>query len=1090
MVPGHEIQEKRPPLFRPGAAAAALWTALAVATLSRGAFGVETIRDHTLAILCSGDARATGIGDRAAAALSGVDGVRLVERERLDVIAREFEVSMFSENGRPSDRVRLGQLAGADELVLLSLFGTVKDRWLKMVVTDCRTGTRLRTETFEFGKTQAFEVPGRIRDAVVEIQKAYPLGVTKVVGVAPFVSRNLTHDYDSLQSRFAHLLQLSLTASPGVAAIETEEALALRNEQGLASPEGVERVVPVLVDGEFLVDARSKPDAPQITFTVRISRSTSPAESVQRGPIPLADAGAFLSGELLQRIFGEGPGGATPVSQERQFGWLTERADKLSQLGFWTDATGLREAALMMRPDDVTQRLKQIDDYERITRSRMPDIWAMNPVDFDDPPSLRAAQLRADAYATRLSHLEYLIRNRSIPVDRAVRLADHALRDRPATAGCLDTANGRYRVFGEEQLAVAEVAKEQFILQVMPVLWAWIEANPGDKSMLMDEWRIAVVYAAVMRLDHAYWKKEDLGFIRQVLTQVLPDLTPLETEMGCLLSSHGYRDKINAPAEPVATDEDWLNLLGELDRSGSKMCRLYARDARIVSVYVSRGSKTQDELQQLEAKMDSLLADHAAMPYLDSARESHTQEQMYLWLRDARDDVDRQLTRMEAPTPAAPAAQQAPASNDGQGRAPQAAARSDGRNGSPKPARLLQWADTESADHENAITPAQQAAPANNDLGGARFEDLDLKIRRRNGQIIPANGVRYHDRGGWWGLTNVVACGANLDVWWQAGAILFMRDKGFLDEVFVDDTAYFGDVRWDGKMVWIATRNAGVWVVKPDGTIATRFNSESGLPPADEGIVVLPLSGGRAIAVGSFGQLQRAWCALLDCNGPGGGSVDVFHEARRVARREDAEADLEQSTALCFSPCWLHNYEAKDGSRSILVGRDGAGRNRPLQIDPVTLEVGVFGRQLKTSADLYSKDCHFSRAGFLLGAADDRGVLLYPPPGDRFDDGTEVKVLCRGRIAEPELVLAFGGQIYAPGASWQRIDPQTWKPKPLDPVRKPMQEIPQRRLFGVSAHYGLVAWANNAFYRITGVAPEQTDAPEAGLSALPRDQTK
>jgi hypothetical protein len=245
------------------------------------------------------------------------------------------------------------------------------------------------------------------------------------------------------------------------------------------------------------------------------------------------------------------------------------------------------------------------------------------------------------------------------------------------------------------------------------------------------------------------------------------------------------------------------------------------------------------------------------------------------------------------------------------------------------------------------------------------------------------------------------------------------------------------------------------------------------LPPTENRILVQPLTNGSAIAVGSFGPRNRAWCALLQCDERGGGSVKVFHEATRVRQADEVKSpELEANPALCFTPDWLHRYQAKDGSARLLVGR---GRNRPLEINPATLGVSVFDRKLD-QPDYHESDAYFSHAGFLL-EADVMGVTLRSPPGERFEDGKESRTMCPDRPdwqtvgaqgAFAKQLLAYDGWVYAPGGTWWRIDPQTWKSERLVSWRVP-REYEALRNFSVSAHYGLVGWddSGRAFYRVT-----------------------
>ena len=993
-------------------------------------FGAEGQPAYSLAVLGSSELRETGLADVSVTALSKVGGLLLVERERLDVVAREYEAGVFAANAKAADRVKLGRLLGADTLVLLSLTGERTNAWVRLVISDCQSGARLRVDRWPFEKARLNESVARIKAAVLDARKAFPQGVKQVVGVAPFISRNLTHDFDHLQRRYAYQLQQALAAVPGVAVMETEEAVAIQNELALAAPQGIERIVPVLVEGEYLVETRAGAP-PQITLTVRIARPPAAPTEVRRGPMLLTDVPAFLVGELSRLILRpEVLKGAGPVSAAEQFVWLVGRADELAQLGFWWDATGLREAALLLKPDDVPQRLKLIGEYSRAMTSAMPEVAAAGDWKFDDVPINLAIGRRVDAHLVRAAHAEYLIRARAVPLPKALELAACGTPGSIAPFATR-TFNGRYQRIGQEQLLIAETAKEQFILQVMPELLRWIDEQPGRKNGWLENWQRTVMAATLMRWDRTYRTKEELEFIQRVLTQVVPDLLPTAFDMTQFLSSGGRRYEIEHKGVATVTPADWVGFLDAVEKSGLRVCNLYARYAKVIEQSKPGRARSAEELRALSAQAEKLLADYAATPFREPGFQPRNQEWMFSGLRDTCGRLAREVKRLDGSAPSQPIV-------------------------------------------------AAPPRPDHRDFGRIRFEELELKVRRKNGEIVSAKGIRHQVGNGWYYLQHVVPCGKDLDVWWQPGAILFMRNPGIIEEVFVDRQVQFDDVRWNGNTVWIATKHAGVWAVQPDGKILTKFTSDAGLPPADDGMLVQPLTNGSAIAVGSFGSLERAWCALLTPDGRGGGAVKVFHEARRVVQVDEARGDdMGMNPGLCFRPHWLHRYEAKDGRQKILVGRytaQLAGRRRPLEIDPVTLEVRVFGGALY-DADHRWSDSYFSRAGFIV-EADTMGVGLRPPPGERLPDGSEFRAMCPDRPdwqtvgaqgGFTKQLFALDGWVYAPGGTWWRIDPQTWKSERLVPWRVP-QRYESLRNFGASAHYGLVAWDERTHFRVT-IAP-------------------
>ncbi|HLQ47170.1 MAG TPA: hypothetical protein VK137_20670, partial [Planctomycetaceae bacterium] len=181
------------------------------------------------AILASPEVRAAGISDLLLAELAR-QKLELVEREQIAAITQELELSkLFSPEGS-SQRLQVGQLAKADALVLLSLVEHDKKKFVKLVISDCRYGSRLRMDYFPFAADSVERQVQDVADAVEETRKQFARGVELIVAVSPFLSKNLTHEFDHLQFGFAALLGEGLSERPGVAVLEIEETRALGEE--------------------------------------------------------------------------------------------------------------------------------------------------------------------------------------------------------------------------------------------------------------------------------------------------------------------------------------------------------------------------------------------------------------------------------------------------------------------------------------------------------------------------------------------------------------------------------------------------------------------------------------------------------------------------------------------------------------------------------------------------------------------------------------------------------------------------------------------------------------------------------------------
>lgn len=999
------------PLFRAPTSRAcpiavvAIWAAMLLLPFTTWALEAPVQSERTFAVFHTRDAQTTSVGEVLTLTLARIEGVKLVAPARLSGLAEELDISALSEAGHLADRRRLGQEAGATELMILSQCSAPADRQLRLTICDGFTGLQLRTEILELDNKRIYEVAERIKESIQDTHHFYPGGVTQVVCLSAFLGKAIPATYNSLPARYTELLRESLRDTPGVAVVESDEAMALSRPVTPTEHSGRKPIIPVVrVEGEIHILANSDDPsaAPQITFEVRITPAAAPEEHLRTGPLSPESAASYLALELPRAILRNTGRADTPITAAQRFTRLAEHAEALAQLGHSEDSASLRESAILIQPDSIEQRLKLIDDYGQIVATSVPNVSAYELVELGHTPNLRIIERGARAYAARFAHVEYLIQGRRVPVEQAQLLSDCSISGKVISGPYARIVDGKYCVLGEKSLLLAEEAKERFILQAMPALIAWHTQCP--QRGLAQNWERTVISGMLRRQDRTYRSKAELDFITRVLSKVIPESFSLsaspEREVQAFLEQQVTWTNSTPLGEPLATEADWLEFLSNLEKSGNRNAKQYAAYGR--KTYKSGG----------------------------------------------------QINRYPSRTYTAVL-----------------------RNEGPAPNR-----------RELPPLGGAWTMPRDQTGSGTIFETLNIKIHGLDGTTLPARNVRYISQHGWFGLTYIEPCGPSLDVWRYPGAILFMRERGILEEVLVDDTAVFEDSRWDGEAVWITSRNAGVWVVKPDGTTIARFTDESGLPPADNGIVIQPIAPGRAIAVGSYGLTGRAWCALLECNGDGGNSVKVFHEANRLGCREEIVDTIERDPTLCFHPAWLHAYEAKGGSRRILVGRDvrgGAGASRPLEINPDTLAVRTFDRCIQRAMSSTPRNSYFSRDGFLLEGCGGN-MTLYAPPGERLENGQESKVLSgpRGNGGDGP-IFSLNGWVYTTGPCWSRIDPKTWSAQRLDAEDlKPWRIDRCTHHLGVSSHYGLIAWDGDVFCQIVdNEPPPTTDAKAAAVIA-------
>ena len=359
------------------------------------------------AVLASPAARDAGVSDLLVAELAKRK-VELVEREQWDAIAREVELTkLFGADGA-AQRLDVGQRLKADALVLLSLVEHDQKKFVKLVISDCRYGSRLRLDHFPFAADGVERLVQDVVGSVEETRKRFARGVERIVAVSPFLSKNLTHEFDHLQFGFAALLGQGFSERSGVAVLEIEEARAIGEELSRANAELKQRLTPLFVEGEFevLPAVRREPNgdatekAPQqlpdertrpIRYSLRVLDGRAERAAISHTAENFLAATTWLSGPLAQQVLGpaEIRAGNRPLTSQQQRDLLFQRAKSFSQVANFAQSTALREAALLLDTDDWEQRLLLVGDYHRWQQMRSREITdpAMNSL--RDKPEVR-----------------------------------------------------------------------------------------------------------------------------------------------------------------------------------------------------------------------------------------------------------------------------------------------------------------------------------------------------------------------------------------------------------------------------------------------------------------------------------------------------------------------------------------------------------------------------------------------------------------------------------------------------------------------------------------------------------------------------
>jgi hypothetical protein len=964
----------------------------------------------TWAVLSSKKVEESGLADLVTVGLARDPSMKLVDRDRLREAAKELAFGTMLGAEGSGQRQALGRVLKADALVVLGDETVDGQSLVRLVISDTRCGARLRTDYLlaEPGQTEA--LARTIVARIAETRQRFSGGIRQVFGVPAFVSRNLTHDYDRLQLGYANLLAGALMSLPGVAVIETAEARQISREIALAGGADVERVVPLFIEGEFEVAGPPAVTEPTVALRVKITDGQAAGQTLAPRTLKLAEAVAFIGAELPTEIARLAKADTVQaLDPDRQFAALVANAEQHALLGHWEISTGLREAALLLK-DNPAQRMTLTVEYNRFLRTPilLPDGAKSEP---GEDPYESLCRVRVAAWRANLQHAEYLMRNRQVTMEQAIRAAEMSFRDLGGVV------TGR-----SQEVPAVEQAKQRFVREVLPLALDL----PGPRRSF-ERW-LALVHAVVWNGferwgispgDRPAMRKVDLDFIYETMENVVPDRNHVFQVFGDAPEDfqgpeerHKYRGY---------TRKEYLAFLERLRQSKRTVNRLVGRYWLLHYTWLERRAAGKP-MDDLPPEAEQLVADiRAAKPvsigdfFLFGASNLH-----HAILLSVRPPARR------TPIPTLP-------------------------------------------------TRAETAGPEPPEATLA-FKEIPLQIRTPSGIVVPSKGNLLQ---GLWGYEHLQSCGGRFEVMWGYGGVLLLRGTEAAEQVQATASTKVTDGQWDGRHFWIGTREKGLWVMDPDGTVLVRVGPEHGLPPCERGILIYPIEAGKVLAVGSFGHEWRAWCAIVEF-ADGRVRVNVFHKATTGITANYTATEAASNPSLRFIPAWIHQYHlGGDADHEVLlIGRSTEGcvpPHLPLRVDLKTLQVSVFDRELSLAT---RSESYFSRDGQLLEAWLG-AISLYAPPGTTFPDGRTWKRLFEPKAPEClwERMLQYQGWLYVPGRPWRRVNPETWSCEAINSSEARRFE-PSRARYGVSAHYGLVCWTREgAFYQVTITEPVKQASP-------------
>jgi hypothetical protein len=1082
----------------------ALLGAIALSSVSHCADAAEEVKLRRWAIIATEDQHAASVGDLLTARLTEQKGIELVERERLDAVLREIKLSALSGSTAPADRLSLGKLLKADGLVIISIEKRADRSILKTVFCETSYGLRLRVE-YHSTEVELDDVVKRCADSLGHVRAHYAAGIKKIIGVPSLVSKNLSHDYDHLQAGYAGLLHSALTAHPGVAVIETEEARLIGRELGLGTTPLKDRVSPMFVEGEFRMSHVKSGEIPSVSLTVNISDANGEIRKIRHEALAFGKIPQILLEQLPRDILRiEKNGSLKPLSMSAQFDRLAARADSFSSLGAWEHSIGLREAALLIKPDSAEQRIALVADYIRghqllresisrdVFRRTMWKSWR----EFHKNDRERAVAVFdqiVEPWRIMLRHFVRLVEEKELnPREAALLLA--GIREIFGNIGkdiCLDSEHERFSdaiasLYPSVRQLDASIAdgKLRPVIAVSALMTLaprfseqrWTEANQYDAwaSELLRSIASTPHCPNGKSYDARLQRKQDYyDRLYECLDQVSRDDMPPITFVGRLFAPKMNYSKTS---ESKYTDA----LVKRLSNSKSKNVKFYGRYGRWASTVYDHRLKAKavgikranEEIKKYHREAGAILKVLGHTIWLKSPLKDNKDTYFYYLYRYS---INLRILS-KRPRPKEPPNGIISGPVNSKTEFPKIIGIEPLNPGLRERKRYEYHGGKihKTRFETHALPKGMAVFRANADVDVA-WTSLHVEIRRRGKSAVS------------WGVPQ------------EEGA----RRNG-MNRIL--------DVVSDGKNIWVATARGGIVVLSLDGTERVRVNKTRGLPeylPPPRWSIwdssfrprsMLRLHGvspERCIAVGVMGPHRRVWVADITLSSAGRDcKIKIIHEAKQLK----ADTTRDDNPHVVFLPDWLEELRipGPPEQRLLLVGRverEGEERKgrKPLAIDLKTGEVFVAPILIPSfgDAELLSKSMvkvpgppqSFAVAtGRLFYAMRDR-VVVYEPPADVRRGKWSCRDVIRGdrKMYFTGRILMYRGFIFCSSSiGWRIIHPKTLEVRGVESSYK-KHNGPRKHManFAVTANAGFIGWfPHDCAYRIV-FSPDETMEPTA-----------
>ena len=876
--------------------------------------------------------------------LSKEPGLALLERAQVDKILAERALQLaFSPQGC-EERQRLGTLLGARVLVLLQASEKKTEeksgattRFLEVVVVDTDTGLRMDHRETKWD----LESPQKTSAFLVELIKKTlarrSSGIRTIVAIPPFVSEDLLHRYDAMQSGCAALFEQHLAGVPNVWVIELEEAHAILNETAISGKDPVKRALqPYFINGRYRNTDIGGKQGP-IQIHVQINQENTPVYEISKADVPPDQLGSWtasIANTFLQERLKQP---AKPFDAEAEANELRSRSGVFREIGEWKKALDLLEAALLIRPNDPVLHVEALEVLPGVVRGfYMPQ---------KPRPEFLDMARRALLYAqTGADHMDFIL---SL-VEKTEQKMDSAQNGRLYNAGerlrkTIEPICGDMWLDEEAKQLAAGVLKRQREtqgrLEKLRAASSRVSAAPPASGDPLGAPYHA--YLAEMRSRHSMNESAGNG------GNLPPQLPMLKVRALILLPNDQARAIYYEEMEKIGPYEKMFAAWGRL-RNAIKV-----PDSAIQARALKESLTKMEEIGSTGIRLlaDEYLLDLVGdMIQINEWSVASAREKMRILLRvfhilGQHRSLNCRLASREYEMLLSTLKMIKPADAELQEFLGEI-----GRLGGVESvfAGLLQVEMAEKKPDERARKIPLVAADLHKKVQAAGLppaaqQYLDNMISAKESYIrehaqpglASAAEISFSDFAPFSQaqdtqerLVDWIPCGGAVDGVCFPGRLLVLREKG--ETTLVHEAANtegrFTSIAYDGRWLWAALGGRILVVDPKKGTVAGTVSEEDGLPGGR--MCLAALSPGLVCAAGGF---DRGWCATVRFGDSGRKTVAVFHEARkRTGNTMDAQE--------AFAPCFAVAVRDPQGEHArVLVGKEegkGIYSSLILQADP------------------------------------------------------------------------------------------------------------------------------------------------------------